>query len=168
MTKDHKLILVGVISSAHVIKGDIIVKSYTDPIDNIANLKLFDDKNVIFPIKKIRATAKGSIICKHSNCHDRNQAEALIGTKLYCIREDLPKTDEEEFYFEDLKSLQVLNLKGKKVGIISEIFNFGAGDLVEIKFSNGSGTEIYPFTKEFFPEVTKDHVVLAKPNLFIK
>ena len=109
MTKDHKLILVGVISSAHGIKGDIIVESYTDPIDNIANLKLFDDKNVIFPIKKIRATPKGSIICRHSNCHDRNQAEALIGTKLYCTRESLPKTDKEEFYFEDLKNLQVLN-----------------------------------------------------------
>lgn len=168
MTKDPKLILVGVISSAHGIKGDIIVRSYTNPIDNITNLKLFDDKNVNFTFKKIRVTSKGSIICRHINCHDRNQAEALIGTKLYCMREDLPDTDKEEFYFEDLRNLQVLNQSGKKVGIISEIFNFGAGDLIEIKFSNGSGTEIYPFTKEFFPEVTKNHVVLAKSNLFIK
>ena len=51
MTKDPKLILVGVISSAHGIKGNIIVKSYTDPIDNILKLKLLDDKNVNFPIK---------------------------------------------------------------------------------------------------------------------
>lgn len=168
MAKDPKLILVGVISSAHGIKGNIIVKSYTDPIDNITNLKLFDDKNVNFPIKKIRITPKGSIICRHSNCQNRNQAEALIGTKLYCMRDDLPKTGKEEFYFEDLKNLQVLNPSRKKIGIISEIFNFGAGDLIEVKFSNGSGTEIYPFTKEFFPEVTKDYVVLAKSNLFIK
>lgn len=168
MTKDPKLILVGVISSAHGIKGNIIVKSYTDPIDNILKLKLLDDKNVNFPIKKIRTTPKGSIICKHDNCLDRNQAESLIGTKLYCMRNDLPRTDIDEFYFEDLKNLQVMNLSGKKIGIILEIFNFGAGDLVEIKFSNGSGTEFYPFTKEFFPEITKDYVVLAKPNLFIK
>ena len=168
MTKDHELILLGVISSAYGIKGDIIVKSYTDPVDNIANLKLFDNKNIIFPIKKIRVTPKGSIICRHSNCHNRNQAESIIGVKLYCMREDLPKTDKEEFYFEDLKNLQVLNLKRKKVGIISGIFNFGAGDLIEIKFSNESVTEIYPFTKEFFLEVTKDYVVLAKSNLFIK
>lgn len=167
MTKDPKLILVGVISSAHGIKGDLIVKSYTAPIENIFELQLFDDKNINFPLKKIRITSKG-MICRHNNCKDRNQAEALIGTKLYCTRDELPETNEEEFYFEDLKHLSVLNSTGKKIGIISEIFNFGAGDLIEVEFSNGSGAEIYPFTKEFFPEVTKNHVVLAKSNLFIK
>lgn len=167
MIKDSKLILVGVISSAHGIKGDLIIKSYTEPVENIFDLKLFDDKNVNFPIKKIRITSKG-IICRHNKCQDRNQAETLTGTKLYCPREELPQTSEEEFYFEDLKSLSVLAPSGKKIGIISELFNFGAGDLIEVEFSNGSGTEIYPFTKEFFPEVTKNHVVLAKSNLFIK
>jgi len=167
MLKDTKLILVGVISAAHGIKGDIIVKSYTTPIENILDLKLFNDKNVNVLIKKIRIMARG-IICKYDNCHDRNQAEALIGTKLYCLRNELPKTDEEEFYFEDLKNLLVLDPNGKEIGIISGIFNFGAGDLIEVKFSNGSGTEIYPFTKEFFPEITKNHVVLAKSNLVIK
>ena len=78
------------------------------------------------------------------------------------------QVDEEEFYFEDLKSLKVRNLKGKEVGTILEIHNFGANDLIEVSFSNGSGSEIYPFTKEFFPEITKDYVVLAKTNLFIK
>lgn len=167
MTKDLKLILVGVISSAHGIKGDIIVKSYTNPIENILDLKLFDDKNVNLPIKKVRITPKG-LICRYNHCQDRNQAETLIGTKLYCLRDDLPKTSEEEFYFEDLKNLSVLTPSGKKIGAISEVFNFGAGDLIEVEFSNGSGAEIYPFTKEFFPEVTKNHVVLANTKLQLK
>lgn len=167
MTKDSKLILVGVISSAHGIKGNIIIKSYTDPVENILDLKLFNDKNVNFPIKKIRSTPKG-IICRYTQCQDRNQAETLIGTKLYCLRDDLPKTNEEEFYFEDLKNLLVLAPSGKKIGVISEVFNFGAGDLIEVEFSNGSGTEIYPFTKEFFPEITKEHIILDNTKFQLK
>jgi len=168
MTKDTKLILVGVISSAHGIKGDIMIRSYTDPVENITKLNLLDDQNNEFKFKRIRTNPKGTLICRYNNCTDRNQAEALVGTELYCHRDEFLQTDEEEFYFEDLKDLKVRNLKGKEVGIILEIHNFGANDLVEVSFSNGSGSELYPFTKEFFPEITKDYVVLAKTNLFIK
>jgi 16S rRNA processing protein RimM len=168
MTTDPKLIIVGVISSAHGIKGDIIIRSYTDPVENLASLKLFDDKNAEFNIKYLRTNSKGSIICRHASSTDRNQAEALVGTELYCTREEFPETDAEEFYFEDLKNRKVRNLKGKDIGIILEILNFGAGDIIEVEFSNGSGTELYPFTKEFFPEITPDYIVSAKSNLFIK
>ena len=167
MKKDSQFILVGIISSAHGIKGDIIVKSYTSPIHNILDLKLFNNKNSIFPIQKIRIIPKG-IICRYAQCQDRNQAEALMGTKLYCLKEDFLKTNEEEFYFEDLKNLSVLDSRRKKIGIISEVFNFGAGDLIEITFLHSSATIIYPFTKDFFPEVTNNHIVLAKLDLAIK
>jgi 16S rRNA processing protein RimM len=168
MKTDPKLILVGVISSAHGIKGDIIIRSYTEPVENLANLKLFDDKNAEFNLKYLRTTPKGSLICRHDTCKDRNQAEALVGTELYCDRKAFPKTDIEEFYFEDLKNRTVRNLKGKDIGVILEILNFGAGDIIEVEFTNGSGTELYPFTKEFFPEITEDYVVLANSNFLIK
>jgi 16S rRNA processing protein RimM len=168
MTKDPKLILVGVISSAHGIKGDIMIRSFTDPVENITKLNLLDGKNNEFTFKRIRTNTKGTLICRHNNCTDRNQAEDLVGTELYSYRDELPQEDEGEFYFEDLKDLKVRNIKGKEVGTILEVHNFGAGDLIEVNFSNGSGSELYPFTKEFFPEITKDYVVLAKTNLLIK
>ena len=72
MTKDPKLILVGVISSAHGIKGDIMIRSYTDPVENITKLNLLDDKNNEFTFKQIRTNPKGTLICRHNNCTDRN------------------------------------------------------------------------------------------------
>ena len=162
MVKDSRLILVGIICSAHGIKANVLVKSYTDPIDRITTLKLLNNKNIYFTITKIRITRKGMIICKCSECKDRNQAEALTGTKLYCMRDDLPKINKEEFYFVDLKNLEVLDLNRQPLGFINGVFNFGGGDLIEVKFSNNLKTKIYPFTKEVFPEITKDYAILSK------
>ena len=68
-------------------------------------------------------TAKGTILCEYYDSKNRNQAKALVGTKLYCTRDELPNTSKEEFYLQDLETLQVLDLERKKVGYITKVFN---------------------------------------------
>ena len=159
--QDHKLILVGSISSAHGIKGDIIIKSYTHPIENIMNLTLVDDKKNNLTLQKIRIIKKDNIICKLKECINRNQSELLIGTKIYCMRKNLPNTNVEEFYVEDLKNLDVCTADQKKVGVVLQVLNFGAGDLIEVRFLNSSSTTIYPFTKYHFPIIKRDYIVIS-------
>lgn len=177
MHKDQNLILVGVIYSAHGIKGNVIIRSYTDPIENILNIPIIDQNQTRIELTKISINNKKQIICKIANCEDRNQAEAMIGHKLYCRRDNLPKIDHGEFYFSDLKNIDVLDRQGNKIGFVYEVHNFGAGDLIEIEFTpklnvhaeeknQKSKREIYPFTEELFPEITKNHLVLAKENWF--
>ncbi|PCJ29275.1 MAG: ribosome maturation factor RimM [Rickettsiales bacterium] len=163
MTKEDKLIFVGVISSAHGIKGDVLVKSYTDPAQNLLSTNLVNENGEVVALKFLREKAKGSLVCKFSGSNDRNHAELLKGTKLYCQREDFSQTlDEEEFYFEDLKNLDVRDDSGNKIGVVSNVANYGAGDIIEIRFDSDSKEEMFSFTKEFFPHVAKDHVVFAK------
>ena len=45
----------------------------------------------------------------------------------------------------------MLDISRTRVGVVKGIFNFGAGDLIEVEFLNRLKTQIYPFTKEFFP-----------------
>lgn len=164
---DKKLILIGVISSAHGIKGDILIKPYTEKPENLANLPIVDKNGESLSIKIIRINQKNELICKIQNCNDRNYAETLKGTKLYCSRDDLPTPPEEEFYVEDLRGLEVLDESGKAIGTILEVANYGAGDIIEIKF-NDDTSEMFPFSKELFPTITKTHVVFAKSNFFIR
>lgn len=167
MTTDNKLILLGVISAAHGIKGDVLIKPYTEKPENLAKLPVTDANGNILAIKIIRNNKKNDLICRVAGCTDRNQAEALKGTKLYCGREDLPEPTEEEFYIEDLRGLDVLDEHKKTIGKISDVVNYGAGDIIEIKFEDGSA-EMFPFTKELFPIVEKDHVVFARSNFLIR
>lgn len=163
MSQEEKLILVGVISAAHGIKGDLLIKSYTEVTTNLAKLPIIDEHNNNVQLKLIRANSKGGIICQMLDCNDRNQAEELKGTKLYCLRKNLPAPAEEEFYIEDLRGLKVIDESGECIGIVLEIANYGAEDIIEIKFNDDS-CEMFPFTKEFFPTITKNHVVLQRTS----
>lgn len=167
MPLDNKLILLGVISAAHGIKGDVLIKHYTEKPENLTRLRVTDLEGNVLAIKVIRNNKKNELICRIGDCSDRNHAEALKGTKLYCGREDLPEIEEEEFYIEDLRGLDVLDENEKTIGKISDAVNYGAGDIIEIKFEDGSA-EMFPFTKELFPIVEKDHVVFARSNFLIR
>lgn len=162
MATEKKLILVGVISSAHGIKGQVLVKSYTQPVSNIAKFNILDSNNVPIKIKMIRVNSKNNVICKIEDCNDRTMAEKQKGRKLYCDKDDLPILDSEEFYIELLKGLKVKDDSGAMIGVVANIANYGAGDIVEIKF-NDNKEEMFPFTKDIFPEITKDHIILCSP-----
>ena len=73
---------------------------------------------------------------------------ALRGVELYVARAQLPQlTQEDDFYYADLIGLKVVSAEGERLGDVTAVHNFGAGDLLEI---NGS---FYPFTKQVVPQV---------------
>ena len=77
----------------------------------------------------------------------------------------MPEPEEEdEFYVEDLIGLNVLE-NGESIGIIKSVRDHGAGDLVEIEFSNGK-TDYFAFSLANFPEVDlkAGHVTFVRPN----
>ena len=93
---------------------------------------------------------------------DRNAAETLIGTGLYIERTKLPQTAEDEFYHTDLIGLMALTAQGEKVGTINALYNFGAGDLIEIRTSENR-LEMLPFTKEYVPTINlKEGYIIVK------
>ena len=161
--REDKLIFIGVISLAHGIKGEVIIKSFTNPPENIFNLKIEDDSGSGISIKLVSKHKSGGFICSIDGCRTRNQAEQLRKKALYCLRSNFPLLEKNEFYFEDLKGKFVRNDKGEEVGKIVNVANFGAGDIIEIKFNNTSQSEFFPFTDEFFPVIDKDYVVLSVP-----
>lgn len=159
---DDKLIMVGVISSAHGIKGQIVVKSFTDPVKNIVNLPVFDQDQKPIKLKIIRMQPNGNLICSLENYHSRTEAEKLVKKSLYCLRSHLPRiSTEDEFYIEDLKGLKVLDSNGNHIGNITNVANYGAGDIIKIQFIKDGKSQMLPFTKELFPEITKNHAVLV-------
>ena len=161
MSENNRICL-GAIVGVHGIKGEVKVKSFTEidrdidkygEVENEAGDKKFTIKVVGHSKDLLRVRVKG--------CEDRNQAETLIGTGLYISRELLPELAEEEFYHADLIGLEVRNEAGESLGRVNAIYNFGAGDLLEIRMNLG-GMEMLPFTRRYVPTVNiKDGFIIV-------
>lgn len=151
---DNKdLICLGVITGAHGIKGEVKVKSFTGAprdIDRYGPLQN-EDASQSF-VLRVTGHAQDDLRVKIEGCDDRNQAEALKGTGLYLSRNQLPELEEEEFYQSDLIGLSVKDsASGKVIGEVAAFYNFGAGDLIEVKI--GGKLEMLAFTKQYVPEI---------------
>ncbi len=156
------LIFVGVVSSVHGVQGNVYVKSFTTPNTNIIKMNLVDELGKKIILKLISQNSKGDIICRFNEINSRTLAEGLKGCKLFCHRRDFPSLSEDEFYIEDLRGLLVLDSNLVAIGKITNVFNFKAGDIIEIEFISNKKVELFPFNKQFFPVVTKEHAILAK------
>lgn len=154
MGTDRPRIILGYIAAAHGVRGDVLVRTYTEAPEDIASYGPLADEagGRQFTLKIIRTTSKG-VVARISGVTDRNAAEALKGVRLYVDREKLPTTADDEFYLADLIGLQAVASDGTLLGEVADVHNFGAGDILEIRLAGKRSTELLPFTRAFVPDV---------------
>jgi 16S rRNA processing protein RimM len=160
-------ILLGRIASAHGIRGEVLVHTFTEAPENIGAYGALSDASGArqFKLRVVRVTPKG-VVARVAGIDDRNAAEALKGAELYIERARLPAAAEGEFYYADLVGLTAVDADGKTIGSVAAVQNFGAGDLLEIRLSGSSKTELVPFRDAFVPEVdlAARRVVIVLPS----
>lgn len=151
---DGERILLGRIVAAHGIRGDVLVRTYTDTPEAIGSYGALTDADGrgSWKLRVVRVTAKG-VVARLAGISDRNGAEALAGTDLYVARAQLPATEDGDFYRADLVGLAAVAPDGTEIGRIVGVHNFGAGDLIEVALGGSRRTELLPFTAAFVPEV---------------
>ena len=167
MTEDK--VCLGAIVGVHGIRGEIKVKSFSEDEKNLTHYGLLsnDKGDKSFDIK-IVGHSKELLRCKIKGVEDRTSAEALIGTGLYVKRDLLPPLKDEEFYHTDLIGLEAKNSSGEVLGRVNALYNFGAGDILEIKMADGS-LEMVPFTKSFVPVINiKDGYIIVEMMHFVE
>ena len=154
MTDPSNLILLGHISTAQGIRGEVVIKSHTDNPADIGAYGPLSDKagTRTYEISVVRVAKKG-VIARIKGIADRTAAEALRGTELYIARDRLPEPDADELYHADLIGLEAVTTDGDIVGEVISVQNFGAGDLLEIRLVGKSRTEFVPFDDHFVPAI---------------
>lgn len=146
-------ILVGVVTAAHGIAGEVRVKSFTgDPLALGAYGPLTDADGRQFAIAGLRHHRADELILRLNGIDTRGAAERLTGCRLYVPRAALPEPQPGEYYHADLVGLRAENPSGVEIGRISAVLNFGAGDILEITAADGA-TELIPFSDRHVPVV---------------
>jgi 16S rRNA processing protein RimM len=149
-----KKICLGKIVGVHGIRGEVKVKSYTELDKDLGSYGDLEDKNSTQKFTlKVTGHSKDLLRVKIKGVDDRNKAETLIGTELYANRDVLPEVQTEDVFYEaDLVGLEVLDEQKNKVAKVIGFYNFGAGDILEIKLQTGKA-EMLPFNKAYVPEI---------------
>jgi 16S rRNA processing protein RimM len=152
-TGAEKRILLGRIAAAHGIRGEVLIKTFTERPEDIAAYGPLDDgRGGALTVKVIRVTPKG-VIARITGVADRNGAEALKGVGLHVDRARLPSPDDGTYYHADLIGLAAVDPEGRPVGEVVGVHNHGAGDLLEVRLAETGKTELVAFTDAFVPEV---------------
>jgi 16S rRNA processing protein RimM len=157
MTKLENPILMATVGAAQGLRGEVRVKSYTaDPIALGDYGNLYAEDGRVFEVLEIRE-AKNVAIVRFRGINDRNAAEALTGLELFIERDNLPdeELDDDEFYYADLEGLEAVDTEGKSWGTVSAVFDFGAGDLLELK-GPGRRPALIPFSEAAVLEIDLD------------
>lgn len=151
---DSRLCL-GAISGAHGVRGEVRIKTFTEnPLDiGSYGPVSTEDGARRFELRKLR-DANGHVVAALKGVTTREAATALKGTRLFVDRSRLPDLDEEDtWYHADLIGLTALSEDGARIGEIKAVFDFGAGDLLDVALEGTSKTVLIPFTEETVPAV---------------
>ena len=104
-------------------------------------------------LQKLFPSSKGTFTLALEGVTTRTDAEQLKGAKeLMLPREKLPTLEEDTFYHADLIGLDVVTLNDQALGTVYALYNFGAGDILEVKTLTKKLVMI-PFTCTILPEV---------------
>lgn len=151
------MIKVAQIINTRGLKGECKLYLYTDDTEHRfeKGRVLYMDKNTPITVRSF-STSKGLGYAKFEGIDTIEQAEKLKGKYLWIKKEDLPETDEDEYYYHELNGCQVFNEKGEDTGTVVDILETGANIVLRVQKEDGS-SYLLPFVDAFVDDVDIDN-----------
>jgi 16S rRNA processing protein RimM len=157
-------LIVGTIGAPYGVKGWVKINSFTQNADSIFDytpwvIKLAQGESKSINVDQWRFHSK-SLVAKLEGVEDRDAAELVKNAEISILTSQLPALDTDH-YWKDLIGMQVVTDKGYDMGVIKEMFETGANDvmLVKAKVNDAFGQKerLLPFLYDSVVlEVNKD------------
>lgn len=165
---------IGVITSAHGVKGEVNVYPFTDNPKHFAEIS-----ECYFKIKgeyvKREITSvkffKGTVILGFKEVPDRNASELLRQTEIYVDREHADPLEEGEYYLEDILGFEACSIELDEYeegceytsfGVVKDYFDSPAQPIIVIK-DNEDNERLIPAIHMFVKKVD-----LENSRIYIK
>ena len=132
------LFTIGEVVGVHGLGGRLKIRSYAESIEtfapgiNIGFKTSGADDQVWYDIAASSNHKKG-ILLSLTGVEDIDLAESLKGKEIVIKREDLPESEENDYFWQDLIGLKVFDNKRGLLGRIDNIFQTGANDVLVVK-----------------------------------
>lgn len=149
------MVVMGRVAGAQGIQGWIKVQPFTAEPDSLADYRtwwLGNEKLGWRELDVLKSTLHGrALIAQLMGCHDRNTAEKYKGLLIAIPRNRLPQPDEGEYYWNDLIGLEVRNLEDVRLGVVDNLQNTGANQVLCV--AGEKGEILIPFIASAIKQV---------------
>jgi 16S rRNA processing protein RimM len=162
----EKYVLIGKVTKAHGIKGELKVRAYSGELQSITRhkeLMLVSRKGQISPVFHVVRARAGNkeVIVSLEEVSDRNHSEELCGMGVLVYKDDLPGLEADEFYLHELEGLQVQTEAGEIIGKVTAFFNNGVQDLLVVQ--SGRNEVLIPLIPGMITERNENCLIIAPP-----
>ena len=162
----EKYVLIGKVTKAHGIKGELKIRAFSGQLQSITRPKqllLVSRQGLVSPVFNVERARIGNkeAIVLLKGVSDRNHAEELCGKGVLVYKDDLPDLDADEFYLHELEGIQVKTEAGEVIGKVDAFFNNGVHDLLVVK--SGKNEILIPLIPGMITERNEKCLTIAPP-----
>ena len=158
---------IGVITSAHGIRGLVRIKPFTDKPENVAAYgPVMLKSGQVFEIS-YRGMNKGTVLACLDGIASRDAAETLRGEEIFIDKAMLPELATDSIYQTDLIGRIVEDPTYGEIGIVNAVFDFGGGALLEVRRPENT-LVLLPFGNTELLEITDDRIRLGVDPVWLE
>lgn len=147
----------GRVAAPYAVKGWIKVQPFTEYLDSLLDYETWwlgyaeGPKAGWREYRVVEGKVHGqTLLAQLEGVDDRNASEALKGLDVAVDRSAFPAADEDEYYWDDLIGLDVVNTGGAALGKVEGLLETGAHDVLRVK---GGQERLIPFVDAYVREV---------------
>lgn len=144
----------GRVVAPYAVKGWIKLQTYTEYLDSLLDYEVWRlGRNGNWrDYRLLDGKVHGqTLLASLEGVGDRTAAEALMGLDVAVLRQEMPEAEEDEYYWDDLVGLDVVNLAGEILGRVAGLLETGANDVLQVR--DGDRERLIPFVEAVVKEV---------------
>ena len=158
MPKKDK-VLVGLITSAHGMRGMVKVYPYADSPDRFNTIqRVYIEGDDALRAVESASVQKNMALVKIQGVDTRNAAEGILKKKLFIPFEDRKPLEKDQFFIDDLIGLTVSTPSGDVIGELTDVMTQHGNDILVIDTEKGE--VLIPFVKAFVRSVDQGGIVV--------
>ena len=156
------MVVMGRVVAAQGLLGWVKVQAFTQHLDTLIDYdtwQLGNDNHPWHEFKVLECKLHTKVlVAKLEGVNDRTAAENCKGLLIAVPRGSLPKESDDEYYWSDLIGLAVINLEGEPLGVVDNMLDMGANDIMCVR--SDKGEILIPFLAHVVQQVSLDEKLI--------
>ena len=109
---------------------------------------------------------KGMHMVTIDELYDINLVEKYVNNIFYIDRDEMDDLNENEYYFDDLIGLKIIDGNNKEYGEVIDVLDLPASCVIEIQLKDGKKIMV-PFVGVYINDVTKEYILIQRIEEFL-